>query len=348
VDIFDTLTGEWTVENLSVPRGAVAVVSHGNKVLFAGGAHYGLQLIYDIVDIYDIETGQWSTATLSEARDARSAAVVGDIAIFAGGFDWHNVSKRVDIYNFTTDTWSIDSLSVARECAAAVTVGNKVLIAGGMTAENQRTDVVDIYDATTGTWSTASLSFPRAFSNNLCAAAVGGKAFFAGGGNLNLNNIYWTIYYNFIDIYDEATNTWSTDQLVDPRIEQSVVAAGNKLIVAGGLNGTGYLSSVEILDVQHTGIPAMATESMLSSSPNPFNDQVTFTFTLNEPETITLEIMNMSGQAVAVIMNENIPAGRNQVTWKSATLAPGIYFYRLSTNGDLKPITGKLIKLKSL
>jgi hypothetical protein len=106
VDIFDTITQEWTIEQLSVPRLQPACVSYGNKVLFAGGANLSQGIVYDIVDIYDIETSEWTTASLSESRVVWWATV-GDLAIFAGGYNLETSSKRVDIYNFTTDTWSI-------------------------------------------------------------------------------------------------------------------------------------------------------------------------------------------------------------------------------------------------
>jgi N-acetylneuraminic acid mutarotase len=234
VDIYDTIDSTWTVEQLSVPRLQAAVVSHGNKVLFAGGVNLQQGLVYDIVDIYDIETGEWSTDSLSEPRVVWWAKV-GDLAIFAGGYDLLNSSKRVDIYNFTTDTWSIDSLSVPRAFIGMTTIGNKVLIAGGMTSGNNASNVVDIYDASTGQWSTANLSQARAFCDNQNAVTSSGKAYFVGGGIINLNGAYWTTAYNVIDIYDEATNSWSVDYMpIPPRIHHAVVATGNKVIIAGG------------------------------------------------------------------------------------------------------------------
>jgi hypothetical protein len=245
VDIFDTTDQSWAVEQLSVPRLQAAVVSHGNKVLFAGGANLQQGIVYDIVDIYDIETGQWTTASLSEPRVVWWATV-DDLAIFAGGYDLQTASKRVDIYNFTTNTWSIDSLSVARAFLTLTTIGSRVMIAGGMTAANVRSDIVDIYDAATGTWDTAYLSFPRAFCDNQNAVTICGKAFFIGGGNINLNGAYWTDSYNIIDIYDEATNSWSVDNLAHSPIHHAVVGYEDKFIVAGGIISSGYQSTVEI------------------------------------------------------------------------------------------------------
>ncbi len=49
-----------------------------------------------------------------------------------------------------------------------------------------------------------------------------------------------------IDIYDAASDTWSVINLLEPRAEHSVVGVGDYLVVAGGKNNAGQLSSVEI------------------------------------------------------------------------------------------------------
>ena len=252
VDIYDTELQEWSVELLSVDRFSLAAVSHGDTVMFAGGIQIqGSPSFKNTIDIYNIETGQWATpATLSQARGGIAAAVVGNLAIFAGG--WINTSGTtsncVDIYNFTNKTWSQAILSQARAYASAVTVGTKVIIAGGITSINNPTTRVDIYDAETGLWTQASLSVPRSFSDN--GAAVAGKAYFAGGGTFfgsGFNNPS-----NVIDVYDPETNTWTVMNLLAPRVDHSVLGVGNCLVVAGGKNDSGLLSSVEIFNAVPT------------------------------------------------------------------------------------------------
>ncbi|MHC1777729.1 MAG: T9SS type A sorting domain-containing protein [Lentimicrobium sp.] len=257
VDIFDTITQQWTLEQLSFARFTIAAVSHNNKVLFAGGVQSGTGINTDIVDIYDTQTGLWTIAYLSQPRSGIAAAVVGDLAIFAGGLingGQYGGSNRVDIYNFTTNTWSTDSLSQARGYASAVTIGNKVIIAGGVTSVNHPTDRVDIYDASTGTWSTTALSIPKSAINN--GVNVNGKAFFAGGGNFKGNG--FNNPSSVVDIYDPVTGNWSVDSLMHPLVNHSVAGVGNKLVVAGGETSGGfYVSLVEIYtDLSLIHIPA--------------------------------------------------------------------------------------------
>ncbi len=252
VDIYDTQTKGWSVEHLSVDRFSLAAVSHGNMVMFAGGVHfpdpYG-PVFQNTIDIYNIGSGLWTLDYLSESRMGMAATVVGDIAIFAGGMHWNNsddefiTSDRVDIYNFTTKTWSQASLSQARAYASAVAVGSKVIIAGGVTSIDHPTNRVDIYDTSTGIWTTASLTKPRCAVDN--AAVVSGKAYFAGGGNFMGSG--FNSPSDVLDIYDEASNTWSVMKLQTARVEHTVTGVGNNLVVAGGVNATGnYVKTVEI------------------------------------------------------------------------------------------------------
>jgi len=242
VDIYDTETGGWEVQFLSDDRFSIASVSHGDTVMFAGGLDYPALVYKSVVDIYNIQTEEWSTTNLSIAREGIASAVVGNLALFAGGLNNNGVTDRVDIYNFTDNTWRQETLSQARTYASAVTVGAKVIIAGGNTSLNYPTNRVDIYDASTDTWSQAELSSPRSALNN--GAAVGGKAYFAGGGNFY--GAGFTNPSNVVDIYDEASDTWSVMNLQEPRVDHSVLGVGDYLVVAGGKNDGGLLSSVEI------------------------------------------------------------------------------------------------------
>ncbi len=247
VDIYDVSTGDWSVNQLSVARFGISAVSYGNKVLFAGGCNYTI-VCTNVVDVYDISTGTWSTMNLPTARAAMASAVSGDLAIFAGGFyTGGGVSNEVDIYNFTTNTWSTATLSEARTWSSAAAVGDKVIIAGGLSYfPDVPSDVIDIYDVSSETWSTATLFEPRA---SLSAGAVNGKAYFAGGSNVANGGIPYD-FSDIVDVYDQATDSWTVDVLATARSSQGVVAT-DYFLVAGGTGASGLLSSVEILYVPY-------------------------------------------------------------------------------------------------
>jgi hypothetical protein len=246
VDIFDTQSQSWSVYNLSVPRFNVAAFSHDSQVYFVGGVDNQLGIAYDVVDIFDVVTQEWTVTSLDDVRVVYGG-VVNDLAILPGGFVASGVTKRVDIINLTTGTWSIDSLSVARAWVGVTSVGNKMLIAGGAISGDIQSDTVDIYDASTGTWSSANLSLARSFADGQNAVTACGKAYFLGGGILNLNGPYWDAAYNVIDIYDPVTDSWSVDYLFNSYVHRAAVSVGDKILVAGGITMTGlYRSDVEI------------------------------------------------------------------------------------------------------
>ncbi len=212
VDIYDTLTQQWTQTQLSQARFGIATASNDEKVLFAGGIQlpFPISVVYDVVDIYDIVLGSWSTANLSQARGIAGGVVVADDkAFFAGGALADGTqSDRVDIYDFVTGAWSTATLSQGRNFIGAGTVGDKVLFAGGVTDDGTETDRVDVYDLITGTWSIDAISVARGFSDNV--ATVCEKLYFVGGVGLD-NAEQFNEDFSEIDVYDGST--WTVDQL---------------------------------------------------------------------------------------------------------------------------------------
>lgn len=110
-------------------------------------------------------------------------------------------------------------------------VAGHVIFAGGFL--DQPTSVisaaVDIYDVTTGRWSTAALSQAR---DGMAVTTVGTKAIFAGGYFNDVNGTAQTS--DVVDIYDAATDHWSTATLSQARAGATAAAVGNLAIFAGG------------------------------------------------------------------------------------------------------------------
>lgn len=283
VDIYDTVTKQWTYEHLLVPRIFLSAISKGNKVLFAGGTDF-IQAT-DMVEIYDISTGTWTFSTLSEPRSCMAAAVIGDSAFFAGGYNdaQQTVSDIVDIYNFTTGTWSTDVLSLPRAFLTAVNLGDVVLFAGGTDNNNESTDRVDIFNVATGDWTISNLSVPRALFPEPVAAAVCGKAYFVGGGHMDLYNHMFSSDLKIIDIYDPDALTWSVDSMTQVKIMYAVAGVTenpgiyDQLLIAGGYYGSNT-SDVEIYkDCIYSGInPVKENEKRFHVYPNPCSDLLHF------------------------------------------------------------------------
>ena len=85
-------------------------------------------------------------------------------------------------------------------------------------------------------------------------------------------------------------------------------------------------------------------ELELSAAPNPFAGQVQFEFSVPYDSPVTLDLFNASGQKVSTVFSAYLEAGEQRVvSFDGASLPGGLYFYRLTTDRDVK--TGQLMAM---
>ncbi len=80
-------------------------------------------------------------------------------------------------------------------------------------------------------------------------------------------------------------------------------------------------------------LPLPQFYSLEQNHPNPFNTGTTFTFALPQTEQVTLEVFNINGQRIAVLIDEQLPAGYHKKQWNAideqgTPLSSGTYLYR--------------------
>jgi carboxypeptidase T len=78
--------------------------------------------------------------------------------------------------------------------------------------------------------------------------------------------------------------------------------------------------------------------------PNPFNPSTNLEFGISELELVSLKVYNSLGVKVAVLVNENKPAGNYSVQFDGANFPSGIYYYKLES-GSFSEVK-KMILLK--
>jgi hypothetical protein len=78
--------------------------------------------------------------------------------------------------------------------------------------------------------------------------------------------------------------------------------------------------------------------------PNPFNPTTCITFCIPDKKMVTLKIFDLLGREIAVLVNEQKPAGVHSVYWNAVGFPSGVYFYRLQAGSFVE--TRKLIVLK--
>ena len=86
------------------------------------------------------------------------------------------------------------------------------------------------------------------------------------------------------------------------------------------------------------------TIQLYQNYPNPFNPTTTIRFALPYSSKVKLDILNMLGQKVATLLNEQRSAGVHQLTFDAAGLPSGIYLYRLKAGSYVQ--TRKILLIR--
>lgn len=89
-----------------------------------------------------------------------------------------------------------------------------------------------------------------------------------------------------------------------------------------------------LFETNAVSIPIHPFALDLKNYPNPFNPTTTVSFTLSEKLRTHLAIYDVSGQLVSVLINGELNAGSNQITWDGTDsngnrVSSGVYFCRL-------------------
>ncbi len=95
-------------------------------------------------------------------------------------------------------------------------------------------------------------------------------------------------------------------------------------------------------------LPVLETK-LARAYPNPFNPETVIEFTLKVDDHVRVEIFDVSGRRVRILVDEVLPSGRHNVVWNSEDsrdkrLSSGVYFYRMISSDYSE--TKKVLMLK--
>lgn len=83
---------------------------------------------------------------------------------------------------------------------------------------------------------------------------------------------------------------------------------------------------------------------LVQNYPNPFNPSTSIKYSIPKESNIKLEILNLLGEQVELLVNETKPAGLYESIWNASYMSSGIYFYRIQAVDFVQ--TKKMILLK--
>ncbi len=86
------------------------------------------------------------------------------------------------------------------------------------------------------------------------------------------------------------------------------------------------------------------SNNLFANYPNPFNPATVISYQLAAVRFVTVKVFDPLGREVAMLVNEERPAGMSSVQWNAAGCSSGTYFYTLRSENFIA--TGKMLLLK--
>jgi hypothetical protein len=103
-----------------------------------------------------------------------------------------------------------------------------------------------------------------------------------------------------------------------------------------------YFTSVTGVGLRDEILPS--TIYLEQNYPNPFNPLTRIRFSTPERGVVRLRVFDGLGREVALLVNEELPAGMYERAFDASVLCSGVYFYRLESSGHA--LTRKLVLVK--
>lgn len=129
---------------------------------------------------------------------------------------------------------------------------------------------------------------------------------------------------------------------------------GNKIYVVEHKNPQ-WLNNFATTRVWEVTFPGMGTSvdgrdeiaqnvQLNQNYPNPFNPTTVIGYQLPESSDVTLEVFDMLGRSVAVLVDGRQSAGSHQAEFDASNLSSGVYLYRLSAGQTVQTRQMVLVK----
>ena len=124
---------------------------------------------------------------------------------------------------------------------------------------------------------------------------------------------------------------------------------GDEIVASIDLFGSFVVMPKRIEDINADAAILPGTFSLEQNWPNPFNPKTRIDFSIPEPSHVKVEIFNLLGQSVLVLLDQYMSAGSHTIEWRgmdnrNKPVSSGIYFYRLQAGTYSK--TKKMMLLK--
>ena len=256
-ELFDPASGSFTKTGTMAARRTLhtATLLGDGKVLVTGGDSGSADCAGECLDfstplataeIFDISIGVFMpTGNMVSARAGHTATLLANGKVLVAGGSSGDAAELFD--PATGEFTATGSMETSRTNATATLLKNgDVLVTGGDDASGNPVATAELFDPTTGMFTpTGSMSVARAWHTATLLAS--GEVLVTGGRSLSGGNTTTTAT---AELFDPATGAFVlTGSVESPRERHTATKrTDGKVLVTGGLNGTGYLSTAELFD----------------------------------------------------------------------------------------------------
>jgi N-acetylneuraminic acid mutarotase len=269
---------------------------------------------------YNPKTDSWTLKTpMPTSRVRFTIAQYQDKVYAIGGITGYDSSSGKslitganEMYDPATDTWTTKiSMPTPRTSMQANTVNGKIYVVSGLVdnlapSGPALTNVTEVYDPSTNVWTTAEQIPTPVFS--YASAALDGKIYVAGGEKQAGEQSPFT---SALQIYDVATNSWSTGKSLPTLTVQAVSAATTGVnapkriyVIGGRLNGP--IDTTQIYD------PAIDEWTNGAAFPTTHDYVTEYLAAINVNDTIyTVGGIAQANEGFYELTEQYIPAGYN-------------------------------------
>ena len=147
-----------------------------------------------------------------------------------------------------------------------------------------------------------------------------------------------------------AAGTYRGTDLLDPTDVRTFTVDANGIVAGVGLAGQ-VVKVFELAPLATPVAPVLPRTGLLleQNRPNPFNPSTTLRYALDEPGRVRIAVYDARGRELAVLLDEERPAGPGEATWQGRDRAgrevgAGVYFVRADAGAATRMVKATLVK----
>jgi hypothetical protein len=154
--------------------------------------------------------------------------------------------------------------------------------------------------------------------------------------------IFQSIIFTTSLLYSQSSFVTDIGTLLDIGTGTDICA--DVITINGTLTGNGTFCNAPLAVENRNDLETPKEFSLSQNFPNPFNPNTVISWQLPVSSQVTIKVYDVIGDEVAVLVNEEKPAGTYEINFNASNLATGIYFYKLQAGSFVE--TKKMLLIK--